>query len=316
MRATLLRVLELKGLTTEVQLLRMASLGIRHTESDGWNGRVDYFTVDLTIPLEVFVQIEGDLEQHETRIREAAGTAWRDFESDVISSVRFRPDRHAVATGTPTPIPATNLPSFWDHGRFRLFLSHCSSQKVEVGQLKVSLGGIGICAFVAHDDIEPSRLWQTEIENALKSCEALTAIVTEDFILSSWCDQEVGFALGRSIPVFPVQWGKPPHGFIGKIQALAVPQGASLSSVAGRLVDLLLLAPQTAASMTTALVGALANAHSFANAKEIAAHLEVAPVLTGAHADLLRKAVKNNSQVRESFGVPGRITGILKRHGV
>lgn len=315
-RATLLRVLELKGHASEAQLLRMAELKTRYTDHDNWNGGIEYFTVELTIPLEVFVQIEAKLEEHEGHILNAVKTAWRDFETDVITGVRFIADRQGVVTGTNTSTTAAQLPPFWDPGHFRLFLSHCSSRKAQVGQLKLALANLGVSAFVAHDDIEPSLLWQSEIEKALRTCEALAAIVTDDFITSTWCDQEVGFALGRGVPVLPIQWGKPPHGFIGKIQALPVPHGASLQSLAGRLLEMLLVAPQTAASATTALVQATVDASSFASAKSLAGHLETAPTLSTNQARALREAMRTNSQVRDAFGVPERISAILSRHGV
>jgi hypothetical protein len=82
-RATIARVLELKGLASEGQLLRMASVSIRHTDHDNWNGGVDYHALNLHVPLEVFVQIEPDIEQHEKRILGVAKSVWRDFESDI-----------------------------------------------------------------------------------------------------------------------------------------------------------------------------------------------------------------------------------------
>jgi len=314
-RATIARVLELKGMTSEGQLLRMAGLSIRHTDHDNWNGGVDYYAVELRIPLEVFVQIEPEIKDHEKRILDVAKSVWRDFESDIISTVRFVPDRAGASSGNLVPAVAGQLPAFWEDGRFRLFLSHCSSRKADVGQLKLALSALGVCGFVAHDDIEPSQLWQTEIERALRTCEALAAVVTEDFSASLWCDQEVGFALGRGVPVLPIQCGMPPHGFIGKVQALPLPRGEILASRASHIVELLLQAPQTSASMTTALARATAHASSFANAKAAAAQLETVPSLNPAHATMLKDALNTNSQVTDAYGVPERLRGILKRHG-
>jgi hypothetical protein len=208
------------------------------------------------------------------------------------------------------------IPEFWDENRFRLFLSHCSSHKVEVGALKSGLARYGISAFVAHDDIEPTALWEIEIERALRSCEALVAVVTDDFSGSLWCDQEVGFALGRGLPVIPIQLSKAPHGFIGKIQAMPVRKGWTLADHAADLVGLLLRAPQTALSITNALVRELLAAGSFAQARAIAAMLESAPIISGSQAAVLRDAVQTNGQVKSSWGVPDRIARILNSHGV
>ncbi len=310
-----MRVLELKGLSSETQLLRMADVSVQHIEHDNWNGGIDYYAVTLRIPLEVFVQIEPELERHEKHILEVAKSVWREFESDIISTVRFLPDRTSASSDQTTPMPASQLPNFWEDGKFRLFLSHCSSRKAEVGELKKALGALGVCGFVAHDDIEPSQLWQSEIERALRTCEALAAVISDDFASSLWCDQEVGFALGRSIPVFPIQCGRPPHGFIGKVQALPLRRDEPLASRANALIDLLLESPLTAASMTTALVRACAEAASFANAKAATAALETVSSLTEAHAKIMKEALKANSQVKDAFGVPERLRGILTRHG-
>jgi hypothetical protein len=50
-----------------------------------------------------------------------------------------------------------------------LFLSHLASLKVTVGKLKLSLRKYAISGFVAHEDIDPTKEWQDEIEAALFS---------------------------------------------------------------------------------------------------------------------------------------------------
>ncbi|MHA7833251.1 MAG: hypothetical protein ACX94A_02090 [Algiphilus sp.] len=57
---------------------------------------------------------------------------------------------------------------FWLQGYFRLFLSHVSAIKVRATQLQGVLKTYGISCFVAHEDIEPTRDWQNEIEKALR----------------------------------------------------------------------------------------------------------------------------------------------------
>lgn len=50
--------------------------------------------------------------------------------------------------------------------------------------------------------------------------DLLCAIITPDFYMSKWCDQEVGIALGRAIPTISIKKGADPHGFIGRYQAI------------------------------------------------------------------------------------------------
>jgi hypothetical protein len=315
-QSTLARVLELQNAPTDAQLVRMASVSITHVEHDSWQGGTDFYQLDLRIPLEVFVQLQQAIEEHEKRLQAVAAGIWRDLDSHVITSTRIAPDRAGGVGGVIAAPTRGVMPAYWTPGSFRLFISHHHSQRAVVGQLRTEVSWLGITAFVAHDDIEPNQVWQAEIEKALQSCEALTAVVSPDFVESKWCDQEVGIALGRNIEVLPIAWGAPPHGFIGKIQAVPVAGGQPLASAAHTIVSVLLKSPRTSVSMTNALVGALASAPSYAMAKSTAGLLEQAPALAAAHATQLRRARAENGQVRDAFGVPDRIERILKSHGL
>jgi hypothetical protein len=100
-------------------------------------------------------------------------------------------------------------PEFQPKGRFfRLFLSHTSAHKQEIGQLRTALIPYGIAGFVAHDAITPTQEWQDVIVDALHSCEALAAYLTPDFSQSAWTDQEVGAAIGSGVLVVPIKVGQ------------------------------------------------------------------------------------------------------------
>ena len=124
--------------------------------------------------------------------------------------------------------------SFWDvgHFRFRLFLSHVAPFKDKAAYLEKRLRDFGISAFVAHQDIEPTKEWLVEIEKALFSMDTLAALLTPGFADSHWTDHEVGVAIGRCKSVIPILKGQIPYGFIGKYQGLQG-EGKSVSQVAG-----------------------------------------------------------------------------------
>lgn len=84
------------------------------------------------------------------------------------------------------------------------FISHTSANKLRAAKLAEVLARYGVAGFVAHDAIEPTREWQTEIEKALATCDALCALVTSDFVESRWCDQEVGFVMARRKLIVPL----------------------------------------------------------------------------------------------------------------
>jgi hypothetical protein len=103
--------------------------------------------------------------------------------------------------------------------RLRVFFSHLAAQRELVGDVARGLARYGVDAFVAHDDIEPSREWQGVIEAALSDCDAMVVFQHPGFNASRWCDQEVGWAMGRRRPLIPLFFGEQPYGFMGKYQS-------------------------------------------------------------------------------------------------
>jgi TIR domain len=135
----------------------------------------------------------------------------------------------------------------WPPGRIRLFFSHTSQHKVIVGAVANVLETWPMACFVAHEEIEPSLAWQEVIEAALRTGHALVAFVTDDFRGSAWCDQEVGWALGRGLVIIPVRLEADPHGFVGAIQAIPARLDEEPAAIAERIATAL----ATAAFRTT-----------------------------------------------------------------
>lgn len=185
---------------------------------ENWNGNVEFCHINLRLPVKVFKQLEkeGLLENYENALRDSYGAAMRGVDSAFqLTGVFFQPaseDNYAIGEDADT--------SMWANGYFRLFISHLTDDKQAATNLNTCIKSYGIDCFVAHEDIRVSREWQTEIENALFTMDALCAIVTKDFKKSDWCDQEVGIALGQKKPVLPISKGDVPYGFFGKYQAL------------------------------------------------------------------------------------------------
>jgi len=137
-----------------------------------------------------------------------------------------------------------NEPTFWKPGYFKLFLSHLASFKKTTGSLKNTLETFGISSFVAHEDIEPTKEWQSEIESGLFTMDALCAVLMPDFNLSKWTDQEIGVAVGRNILVIPIRKGMDPYGFIGKYQGFQA-EGKTVGQVATAIFEILSSNPKT-----------------------------------------------------------------------
>ncbi|HZV75944.1 MAG TPA: toll/interleukin-1 receptor domain-containing protein [Conexibacter sp.] len=136
-------------------------------------------------------------------------------------------DRSLHEVGIEHPVAADVDGGPWRAGVFRLFLSHTSKHKKRVKNLARVFAPYGVEAFVAHHTIQPTREWELEIVSALRTCEALCAILTDDFVGSLWCDQEVGYVLARRKLVIPLKVDVDPHGFMGKVQAVTFSSGCA-----------------------------------------------------------------------------------------
>lgn len=188
----------------------------------------------------------------------------------------------------------------WKQGHFRLFISHTNANKVLAGEIRDQLATFGIDGFVAHEMIEPTKEWQDEIETALGTCDALVAILTEDFVQSKWCDQEVGYALGRGRLIIAVHQGATPHGFIGKFQA--VPGDATpLASynIAYGIYESLRIHDMTKAAMAPAAAYMYAHSASFDEARTNLERLLEMPkeAWTDQLVQLVEEAASSNSQL-------------------
>lgn len=208
--------------------------------------------------------------------------------------------------------PLRSEPTFWQPGMMRLFITHLAKHKVFAAQLQASLLNYGISSFVAHNDIEPAREWQNEIEAALATCDALVALLHEDFHASNWTDQEIGFAMGRGVPVSSVRLGQTPYGFIGRFQAF---NGSSKTpaDLARELFESYVKNKQTQAKMAEAIVALFEESWSFAAAKANITLLEELTVWSPSFSERIRTAVENNAQVSGSFGVPKRVEALVAK---
>jgi len=127
-------------------------------------------------------------------------------------------------------------PPFWRKGMLRVFVTHLATHREFAGELQEALLKFGVSCFIAHNDIEPTQEWQTQIETALATCDTLVALLHKEFHLSKWTDQEIGFAMGRGVPAFAVRFGQDPYGFIGRFQAFNG-EGKTATVLARELFD-------------------------------------------------------------------------------
>jgi hypothetical protein len=214
--------------------------------------------------------------------------------------------------GVASELDSIESPKFWKPNQPRVFISHLAKFKVQTTNLKTELARYGIVGFVAHEDIEPTKQWQSEIELGLSTMDALIALLTPEFNESKWTDQEIGVAIGRQVPIVPVRIGLDPYGFIGKYQAIQG-KGKDTKEVAREIYEALISKPVIGHKITSELVKIFSESHSWANAKENMELLEMSPHFTPELGKKLVLAMKENSQIRNAWGVPERIEELLEK---
>ena len=289
-----------------------ATLMVTGYDSDG----TPYYTMTLEVPIQTYVSIEqgrGSVEQRiQNRIREIVRRYPDRSISEVIVTPVLPQPAPAIAPPPGVAPEPPELPSLWGAGSFRLFISHTSASKSSAHNLKSGLAKYPIAAFVAHDDIEPTKEWEAEIERALRTADAFAAIITPDFVQSRWCDQEVGFAFGRGKLVVPLCKDSVPHGFLGKYQGFNA-KGLSTADVADQLFQILRQHPLSAERIIDSLVENVATAISFQAARNAMDLLEKIPRLTQAQVTRLLQSINENDQVGKAIRVPERINALISR---
>jgi hypothetical protein len=133
--------------------------------------------------------------------------------------------------------------------------------------------------------------------------DAFVALLTKKYHNSKWTDQEVGFAVARSVPIIPVKLDIDPYGFIGRLQALSCDWGEAPLALA----KLLIRQPQ----MVEAYIGALPKCLSFDQGNTLASVLPSIDTLSKEQADRLMNVFNDDSQLRGSFGFSGEKPSIF-----
>lgn len=107
------------------------------------------------------------------------------------------------------------------------FLSYQSEDQAVAGELKETLEGMGIEAFLAHQDIQVSHNWRNRLLEELRRVDLFVAILSERYLASAWCVQEAGIAAFRvNVGVVPLSIDSTtPPAFISHIQSTRITPG-------------------------------------------------------------------------------------------
>lgn len=283
---------------------------IEETAYDNWDGGMDGHDLVLYVPDELMGYIPLDSQQDlQNKLREDLRTASSAAQQEYINDVHFEyldEDDEEIAKASSLDAPFTSQHAkdrIWKSDMIKLFISHRDTHKALAHSLAENLTEFGISSFVAHDSIEPDEEWQGEIEKALQSMDVLLALITNDLFESAWTNQEVGFALGRSIPIVSIKVGSiDPVGFISKRQAIngnpdAVEENARKiwATIEKRLSGKPIF--------SKAVIQRFINSHSFKEAKERFKLVARLGKLTEDQIATLVNAFNNNGQINGSYGL-------------
>ena len=199
---------------------------------DNWNGGQYGHGVRILLDEQLYSFAGDEIEKYCTEVRDYLNKISH-VDDEHISYVRFVIDIDSVPADWRTqsnlllspPSLATadefELLQLWGGASPRAFLSHKATYKSETKAFKERLQAYGIAGFVAHEDIVPTKPWQTEIERALGSMDVMIALLSEGFTESPWTNQEIGVALGRGVPIVTVRVDEDPPGFSAQQQAVS-----------------------------------------------------------------------------------------------
>lgn len=298
------------GKRTQQEIIVNAQIRVHEEWSyDRWDGGIYGHGLFLTIPSALFLRVVEQKDQLQDELKSdinklhnvrAEFIAAVFIEMELASDTDWRRES-GLLLPVERSVPTDVLTRIWGEGGFRLFLSHRASAKKRTSELKERLALFGFAAFVAHSDIQPTKAWQEEIENALASMDGLVALMTKDFHESEWTDQEVGYAFARGVPIVAVRLGLDPYGFIGKFQGVATTWDKAALDITKVLVQ--------SDRGLAAYIAALRHCPSWNDANTLADVLPAILKLTERQVDDLISTYNETSELRGGWGFNGSRPG-------
>lgn len=279
-------------------------------EHDDWNLRAYVYGHDVLffLPDHVFKQLELEKEKSCCEKICKGLNKCNSFEYEFFNEVFFEVEdennweyQHAVSLDKRPQVEPDAL-SIWQPGQIRLFVSHRDGHKKEAKKLSEALEGYGISAFLAHDEIEPTATWQNEILKGLETMEVMLVFMTDDLHDSEWTNQEIGFALGRGVPILSLKLETAdPKGFIGSEQALKGDLQDPAAS-ASRIYKLVVKKLDNKSRLQSALISAFIDSPCFEEAKKRFNRLnKVIDSISEEEEQKIIDGFKENNQLHDAF---------------
>jgi hypothetical protein len=190
--------------------------------------------------------------------------------------------------------------------RISVFISYSSKQKIIGGTLKSYLENLcGYEAFIAHDDILGSTIWEDEIIQAIKNADFFIPLISKEFKESPFTDQETGIAVYLEKKIIPIKLDEVnPYGFIKKYQALQYRNNVNRLALTIAQIGLIYepLSSYHQKSLNS-IVHAFCKSISFEIANATIQILCKCNDLSPSQLAQIVKAIKTNSQIKNAYGL-------------
>lgn len=197
--------------------------------------------------------------------------------------------------------------------KIKIFLSYSTDNKEGVGRIKTWLTNFGFEAFLAHEDITPSLEWQNEIIVNLDTCHIFIPIITDEFLKSSWTDQEAGIAFIKKKKIVPVSIGHKPYGFLGIYQGLPMDLKYVENGCIG-IVKAIKTDQRYAQIVLDLVISSLSNSRSFASSEWKTSIIAEFDSFTKEQFDMVLKSAIDNNQVSIAFGSRIDLKNLIKKY--
>lgn len=282
---------------------------VEETAYDNWDGGTYGHDVQLFLSLEELSKVDINEMDSITRnicedLNKLGGSVQNEFFANVHLELLDENDENYQRAKPlhSRPNIETNALSMWKKGMVRLFISHRDGHKAKANELAEALEQYGISSFVAHDSIEPMTIWQTEIVKGLETMEILLAFVTDDLHESIWTNQEIGFALGRNVPIVSLKLqNQDPSGFIGKQQALKC-RYDDVAAAAPKIYKVLTDKLGSKERLQTSLISAFVNSPDFHEVRRRFDRMKgVVESLSDGEVAVISEGFRKNSQLHNAI---------------
>lgn len=309
---------------TEKNLIAASRVNvIEGVDYDKWNGGTYGHDLYLYVPMTALHGVKiDDQEDLEKNICSDLNKLTNGYENEYFRKIHIEPiDENDPECRDATPFSDRitidpDSVTIWKSGHIRLFISHRDRCKAEANQLASELEDFGISSFVAHDTIEATVEWRSEIMRGLETMEVMLVFLTDDFDESVWSNQEVGFALGKGVPIISLKLEKKdPPGFISNAQALRGSLKTPIES-AFKLQKLIYRQLGKSDRLNEGLISSFISSPSFHDTKVRFNRMsEAVDKLTQSNVDFIVSGFYKNDQLHNCVYITNqRLKRFLERH--